>query len=62
MRLLSELFGNPRHIVSDKGAALTSHDSKENCAEENVEQNEIIKVIPRGNGQVDSGHVDKALC
>lgn len=53
LRHQSELFGNPRRIVSDKGAAFTSHDFKDYCAEQNVEHIEITTGVPRGNGQVE---------
>lgn len=53
LRQQSELFGNPRRIVSDKGSAFTSHDFKEYCAEQNVEHIEITTGVPRGNGQVE---------
>lgn len=53
LRQQSELFGNPRRIVSDKGAAFTSHDFKEYCAEKNIEHVEVTTGVPRGNGQVE---------
>lgn len=53
MQLQSELFGNPRRIISDRGAAFTSSDFKEYCALQNIEQIEITTGVPRGNGQVE---------
>lgn len=53
LRNQSELFGNPRRIVSDKGAAFTSNDFNDYCEEQNVEHVEITTGIPRGNGQVE---------
>lgn len=49
----SECFGNPRRIVSDKGAAFTSNDFKQYCKGKNIERVEISTGVPRGNGQVE---------
>lgn len=49
----SEYFGNPRRLVSDKGAAFTSSEFKEYCTSQNIEHVEITTGIPRGNGQVE---------
>ncbi|XP_035894836.1 uncharacterized protein LOC118515170 [Anopheles stephensi] len=53
LRNQSEMFGNPRRIVSDKGSAFTSNSFKQYCEEENIEHIEIVTGVPRGNGQVE---------
>uniref|UniRef100_A0AAG5DQN0 RNA-directed DNA polymerase n=1 Tax=Anopheles atroparvus TaxID=41427 RepID=A0AAG5DQN0_ANOAO len=49
----SEVFGNPRRIVSDKGAAFTSNDFREYCADRNIEHIAVTTGVPRGNRQVE---------
>lgn len=46
-------FGNPRRIVSDRGAAFTSNAFGEYCEEEGIEHVTITTGMPRGNGQVE---------
>lgn len=49
----SEVFGNPRRIISDRGAAFTSNDYKQYCAGQSIEHVEVTTGVPRGNGQVE---------
>lgn len=49
-------FGNPRRIVTDKGAAYTSNDFEQYCRDEGIEHVTITTGIPRGNGQVERLH------
>ena len=46
-------FGNPKRIISDKGAAFTSKEFKDYCASESIEHFTITTGIPRANGQVE---------
>jgi len=47
------IFGNPRRIISDQGAAFTSEDFKSYCKDEEIEHSLIVTGVPRGNGQVE---------
>ena len=49
----SDVFGNPRRIISDRGTAFTSSAFKEYCDEERIQHLLITTGIPRGNGQVE---------
>ena len=49
----SVIFGNPRRIISDRGAAFTSRDFADYCKEENVCHSLNTNGIPRANGQVE---------
>ena len=50
------VFGNPLRIVSDRGAAFTSKDFEEYCADQNIEHIKITTGAPKGNGQVERMH------
>lgn len=47
------LFGNPRRIIPDRGAAFTSHAFRDYCLNENVEHVLVTAGVPRLNGQVE---------
>ncbi|XP_037806852.1 uncharacterized protein LOC119600595 isoform X1 [Lucilia sericata] len=47
------IFGNPLHIISDRGSAFTSEDFKTYCAEEKINHILITTGLPRANGQVE---------
>jgi len=49
-------FGKPYRIVSDRGAAFTSHLFKEYCDREKIQHLLIATGVPRGNGQVERMH------
>lgn len=49
----STVFGNPRRIISDRGAAFTSNDFATYCKKENIEHVLTTTGIPRANGQVE---------
>ena len=53
LNLLSQVFGHPRRIVSDKGAAFTSNDFEAYCLEKNIEHHLVTTGVPRGNGQAE---------
>lgn len=46
-------FGNPRRIITDRGAAFTSNAFAEYCKTEQIQHLLITTGIPRGNGQVE---------
>jgi hypothetical protein len=49
----SEIFGNPRRIISDKGSAFTSTDFADYCRVEKINHVTVTTGVPRGNGQVE---------
>jgi len=49
----SIIFGNPRRINSDRGAAFTSNDFQSYCRKENIEHVLITTGVLRSNGQVE---------
>lgn len=49
----SEIFGNPKRIVSDRGSAFTSSDFEDYCRVEKIDHVKITTGVPRGNGQVE---------
>lgn len=49
----AHVFGNPRRIVSDRGAAFTSNNFREYCETEGVQHVLITTGMPRANGQVE---------
>lgn len=53
LKLQSTTFGNPRRIISDRGAAFTSNLFKDYCNDENIEHVQITTGVPRANGQVE---------
>lgn len=53
LRTQQEIFGNPRRIISDKGAAFTSHDFTQFCEDEKIQHITTTTGIPRSNGQVE---------
>ena len=48
-----EIFGSPKMIISDRGAAFTSKDFKDYCVVEEIKHVKIATGVPRGNGQVE---------
>jgi transposase InsO family protein len=49
----SIIFGNPRRIISDRGAAFTSNDFQSYCREKNIEHVLITTEMSRSNGQIE---------
>nr|XP_012146603.1 PREDICTED: uncharacterized protein LOC105663300 [Megachile rotundata] len=47
------MFGNPRRIISDRGAAFTSNEFQEYCSREKIQHSLITTGPPRENGQVE---------
>lgn len=56
LRIITDIFGNPRRIVCDRGAAFTSTQFNKFCEEEGIELHTIVTGVPRGNGQVERVH------
>ncbi|XP_039968222.1 uncharacterized protein LOC120780003 [Bactrocera tryoni] len=50
------VFGNPRRIITDRGAAFTSHLFSEYCESEGIQHLMIATGVPKGNGQVERIH------
>lgn len=48
-----DMFGSPKRIISDTGAAFTSNDFRQHCENEKIEQVLIATGVPRGNGQAE---------
>lgn len=53
LRVLQQQFGNPRRMITDKGAGLRSDEFEQYCKDENIEHQTITTGMPRGNGQVE---------
>lgn len=53
LRLQQTTFGNPKRIISDKGAAFTSKEFQEYCKNEAIEHCVTTTGMPRANGQVE---------
>ena len=53
LKLQSSVFGNPSHIVSDRGTAFTFTDFDEYCKAENITHATITTGVPRSNGQIE---------
>lgn len=53
LRLVTNVFGNPRRIITDKGSAFTSNDFRDFCKDENIELVLCTTGVPRGNGQIE---------
>lgn len=53
IKTVTNMFGNPRRIIPDRGPAFTSDAFKEFCTTEGIDLVHITTGIPRGNGQVE---------
>lgn len=53
LKFQQQTFGNPRRIISDKGAAYTSDDFESYCEAEKIEHIKTTTGMPRANGQVE---------
>lgn len=56
LKAVTNVFGIPRRIITDKGTALTADWFKEHCKEENIELIFTTTGVPRRNGQVERIH------
>lgn len=53
MKVIKEIFGNLRRIITDRGAAFRSIDFEEYCRSQGIKHHMVTTGIPRGNGQVE---------
>lgn len=53
LQIVTNVFGNPRRIIADKGTAFTSTAFQSFCAEENIDLIFTTTGVPRGNGQIE---------
>lgn len=53
LKLITDIFGNPRRIISDRGTAFTANEFKRFCEEEKIDLVQITTGVPRGNGQIE---------
>jgi transposase InsO family protein len=56
LEVLADVFGYPRRIVADRGAAFTSGRFRNFCECNGIELHHITTGVPRGNGQVERVH------
>jgi len=50
------VFGNPKRIISDRGAAFVANTFRQYCDENGIQHLMIATGVPRGNGQVERIH------
>lgn len=50
---LSNVFGNPNRIISDRGTAFTANLFQDYCKDEGIESILCTTGVPRGNGQIE---------
>lgn len=48
-----QIFGNSKHIVTDKGTTFTSQEFNDYCKTEGIDHLTITTGLPRANGQVE---------
>lgn len=53
IKCITNTFGNPRRIITDKGTAFTSTSFKDHCKEENITHILTTTGVPSGNGQIE---------
>lgn len=56
LKLITDTFGNPRRIITDKGTAFTSNAFQQLCQKEDIELIHCTTGVPRGNGQIERIH------
>lgn len=56
LTVVTNVFGNPRRIITDRGTAFTADAFKEHCGSEKIETVLTTTGVPRGNGQVERMH------
>lgn len=52
LKIVTNVFGNARRIITDKGTAFTADLFRNHCRDENIELVHTTTGVPRGNGQV----------
>ena len=53
LNIQKAIFGSPAQIVTDGGAAFTSGEFAEYCAQEEIKHHAVTTGLPRPNGQVE---------
>lgn len=53
LEMQKQNFGNPSHIISDRGTAFSSQEFSNYCQEEGIKHTMITTGLPRSNGQVE---------
>lgn len=56
LKIVTNIFGNPRRIIADKGSAFRANLFQDFCNEQNIEVILCTAGVPRGNGQVERIH------
>lgn len=56
LKVITNIFGNPKRIITDKGTAFTANVFEDFCREENIELRHCTTGVPRGNGQIERIH------
>ena len=56
LEVVADVFGYPRRIIVDRGAAFTSGAFRQFCNDNGIELHFIATGVPRGNGQVERMH------
>lgn len=56
LEVVADVFGYPRRIITDRGAAFTSGAFRKYCGDHNIELHHVTTGVPRGNGQVERMH------
>lgn len=56
LHIVTNIFGDPRRIISDRGTAFTAEIFQEFYRSENIESILSTTGVPRGNGQVERAH------
>jgi hypothetical protein len=53
LKTVTDVFGNPRRVVTDKGSAFTSNAFSEFCEQQSINKVTTTTGVPRGNGQIE---------
>lgn len=56
LKVVTNIFGNPKRILADKGTAFSAHYFKNFCNEEGIELSLSTTGVHRGNGQIERMH------
>lgn len=56
MKSITNTFGNPRRIITDRGKAFTSNLFQDFCKDENIQLIFCTTGMPRANGQIERMH------
>lgn len=53
LQLITDVFGNPTRVITDRGTAFTGSVFTDYCKAENINVVQITTGVPRGNGQIE---------